>query len=173
VIIIGFDVSSAVVGYCVLKCEDEQIKLIKCDYFKPSKKGSLFFKLNGLKQNIISILDTYKPDHVAIEDIAKFMPRISSAQTIICLAAYNRTVGLACYEYLGKDPELCNVMAIRHKLKSGKILPKKEEMPEVIEKHLNIKLPRFRNKNNKIKPETFDVADGCAVALYHYYNLTQ
>ncbi|MCP6726354.1 hypothetical protein NL526_30315, partial [Klebsiella pneumoniae] len=76
----------------------------------------------------------------AIEDLIKFMTK-STATTVVVLTTFNRMVCLLAYDYLKKQPELFNVMSIRHALKLNKILPKKEEMPELVAKHLEIKFP--------------------------------
>jgi hypothetical protein len=57
-------------------------------------------------------------------------------------------------------------MTIRHGLKLNKELPKKEDMPELVSKHLGIKFPYEKNKNGKIKIENYDMADSVGVALY-------
>ena len=76
------------------------------------------------------------------------------------------------FDYLKKSPELFNIMSIRHGLKLSKILPKKEEMPELIAHHLNIKFPYIYNKKGKIAVESYDMADGVAVALYYAFLVT-
>jgi hypothetical protein len=74
---------------------------------------------------------------------------------------------LTAYDYLGKSPTLYSVMTIRHGLKTGKDLPKKEEMPALVAQHLGITFPYEYNKKGGIKVESYDKADGVAVALYH------
>ena len=101
------------------------------------------------------------------------MPKKSSASTIIALAYTNRAVGLVAFEFLGKEPLLANVMSIRHKLKLSKILPKKEDMHDLAEKHLCAKLPILYDRKGKIKAETYDMSDSCCVALYCFYKLTE
>jgi len=171
--ILGFDASSSTVGWCVLEDKNGKPKFVECGYFKPAKKGGVFERLKDLKTKTIEIIEKYNPDEIAIEEIMKFLAGGSTATTIISLATVNRTVGLACYEHTGKEPSLCSVMAIRHKLKYGKVFPKKNEIPALVEKHLDITLPIIYGKKQQIKPETYDIADGCAVALYHYYKLME
>jgi hypothetical protein len=85
-------------------------------------------------------------------------------------------VGLTSYDYLGRAPELFSVMTIRHGLKLNKIFPKKEDMPELVAKHLGITFPYERTTKGKtkgkIKMESYDKADGMAVALYYAFVLT-
>jgi Holliday junction resolvasome RuvABC endonuclease subunit len=172
-IIAGFDVSSTTTGWCILQIDDKKsIKYIDSGYFKPIKTGTIFEKLSHSRDQIVSILDKYKPDDIAIEDLIQFMKGHSTAKTIITLALFNRNVGMTSYDYLGKNPQLFNVMSIRHGLKLSKELPKKEDMPELAAHHLGIKFPYHHGKGGKIKKESEDVADAVAVALYYSFILT-
>lgn len=176
-IIAGFDVSTKTVGWGILSIDNGNISYIDSGYFSPLKTGSIFEKLDFLRKNILDILNKYNPDKIGIEDIIKFMKNKSTAQTTLSLAIHNRTVGLACYDWLMEknktSPEMFNVMTIRHGIKESKELPKKEMIPDLVAKHLNISYPWERsksskkNKNGKIKDENFDRADGIAVALYY------
>src|SRR5258708_26919146 len=170
--IMGFDVSSSVIGFYILKVENNNIKLIKVDYVKPIKKGSIIERLADTRTKIKKIIEDNAPDQICIEEIIQFISGGSTAKTIITLTAFNRMVGLLAYDYLGKSPELFNVMSIRHGIKIGKILPKKEEMPELVSKHLKIKFDWDLNKKGKPRPENFDRADSIAVALYYAFILT-
>lgn len=161
--ILGFDVSSTVTAYCVMEVDNKKITSITHGFFKPKKTGTIFERLNDLILNITKIVQEHNPDYVAIEDIAKFMAGKSTANTIIMLALFNRQVGLTCFN-LGKKPELYNVLQIRHCIKLTKACPKKEEVPSILEQRLNIKFP-YVMKNNKIKQESYDIADAYAVAL--------
>lgn len=171
--LLAFDISTNTVGWTVLDVvHNDRIKFIKCGFLKPSKKGSIFERLKLLQIEINYLLNNYKPHKVAIEDIAQYMPGVSSANTIIQLSIFNRVVGLTVFEFLNESPELFNVMAIRHGIKLGNKLPKKEDIPTVVEKRLKIKLPTLYKKTGQLKDEFFDQADSVAVALYYAYKLT-
>ena len=98
------------------------------------------------------------------------MPKRSSANTITLLAIFNRTIGLLCYELLGKSPILYSPQDIRRALTIEKIIPSKEQVPTFLELYLDIKFPWKYNKKTKIINENFDMADGCAAALCHLLN---
>jgi Holliday junction resolvasome RuvABC endonuclease subunit len=171
--ILGLDASSRTIGYSIIEYNEktDKTKLLKCSFVKPPKDGNLFERLKRTQDMIISILEEYKPDTIAIEDIAKFMAGASTANTIITLATFNRAVGLACYNFLGKPPLLFNVLKIRHGIKINKVFPKKEDIPELVAKHLKIKFPYIyktnkRTKIEKIAEESYDAADSCAVAYF-------
>jgi Holliday junction resolvasome RuvABC endonuclease subunit len=172
--VLGFDVSSTTIGYCVLDIEDNNdIHLIVADYLKPLKKGSIIERIVDTRDKIQTIITKAKPDYIGIEDIIQFMQGKSTAKTIIMLTTFNRMIGLCAYDYLKKSPELFSVMTIRHGLKTDNVFPKKEDMPELVAKHLGITFPYEVNKKGKVKVESFDKADGVAVALYYAFVLTE
>jgi len=167
VIVVGFDVSSSAIGWCALVKDQSSPKLLDCGYFKPTKKGSIFDRLHDAETKALAIMNRFKPDVIGIEDIIKYFPHKSSANTIVTLAVFNRTIGLAATRS-GYPVQLYNVMAIRHGLKQSKVLPKKEDMPELVSKLLNIQFPYRLNKKKKPVDENLDMADGIAVALFTF-----
>ena len=165
--ILGFDVSSTCIGYSVIEIDNNNIKFISCNYIKPIKNKSIIDRLAKTRDEIKKIIDTVKPDYIAIEDIISFMAGSSTAKTIITLTSFNRMIGLLAYDYLNKSPDYYSVITIRSNLKkSSKLLknPKKEEIPELLEKVLNITFPWELNKKGKEKKENYDMSDGIAVA---------
>lgn len=172
--ILGFDVSSTCIGYCLLEWNDvtNDISFKSMNHHKPIKTGNIVERLFKTKKVIDNIIKQYKPDYIGIEDIIQFMPQKSSAITIITLAVFNRMIGVAAHDFLNKSPELFNVMQIRHGLKFDKELPKKEDMPDLVAKHLGITFPYLYKKNGTRAPESEDMADGVAVALYYAFVLS-
>ena len=175
--ILGFDISSTTIGHCILDIDDNNnIVFVKAGYLKPLKTGTIIERIVDTRNKIQKIIETAKPDHIGIEDIIQFMAGKSTAKTIIMLTTFNRMACLCAHDYLNKAPELFNVMTIRHGLKINKDLPKKEDMPELVAKHLGINFPYERStkgkKSGAIKEESFDMADGVAVALYYTFLLT-
>lgn len=172
--VLGIDCSSTTIGYCVLEVDETngKIDFILANYIKPNKKGHIVERIAETRNQIRSVIDQVKPDYIGIEEIIQFMQGKSTAKTIIMLTTFNRMTGLCAYDYLHRAPELFNVMSIRHGLKLNKDLPKKEDMPALVAKHLGITFPYQINKRGKIKVESFDMADGIAVALYYALVLT-
>lgn len=172
--ILGFDVSSTTIGWCSLSWEEStnDIKLIQMGYIKPIKKGSIIERIVDTRNKIQKIIVDTKPDHIAIEDIIQFMQGKSTAKTIIMLTTFNRMIGLTAYDYSAKAPTLYSVMTIRHGLKTSKDLPKKEDMPALVAQHLGITFPYEYNRLGNVKVESYDKADGVAVALYHAFVLS-
>lgn len=172
--ILGFDVSSSTIGYCVLHWDESTdcISFVKADYLKPIKKGTIIERIVDTRNKIHKIINDIKPDFIGIEDIIQFMKGLSTAQTIIMLTTFNRMIGLLAYDYLNRSPELFSVMTIRHGLKIDGNFPKKEDMPDLVAKHLEITFPYETNKKGNLKVENYDKADGMAVALYYAFMLS-
>ncbi len=136
--------------------------------------------LQDAKKEILNIIWEYKPDHVAVEDFIKFMSGGSGAATIIPLATLNRTLCLGVVETYPLIPlHICNVISIRTRIKKASgltELPKKEEIPGLLEKLLKIEIPRptkETRKGPKLMEEHFDMADAVAVAFYCHKILTE
>lgn len=167
--ILGFDASSTTIGYCILSWDEttNDISFVKAGYLKPAKKGTIIERIVSTRNQVQKVIVDAKPDYIAIEEIIQFMKGKSTAKTVIMLTTFNRMICLTAYDYLGKSPTLYSVMTIRHGLKTAKDLPKKEEMPALVAQHLGITFPYEYNKKGGIKVESYDKADGVAVALYH------
>jgi len=171
--ILSFDASSTTIGYAILEIDGlNNIKFISCDHLKPIKSGTIIERLADTRDKIQKIINNIQPDLIGIEEIVQFMAGKSTAKTIITLTAFNRMIGLLAYDYLKTNPKYLSVMTIRHALKLNKIFPKKEEIPSLVEKHLNITFPSVLGKKGKIKPETYDRADAVAVGLTYAFQLT-
>jgi Holliday junction resolvasome RuvABC endonuclease subunit len=171
--ILGLDISSSCIGFAGLEIDDnDKINFVSCNYLKPLKTGSIIERLADTRDKIKNIIESVKPDYIAIEDIIQFMAGASTAKAIIILTSFNRMIGLLSFDYLGKLPQLFNVMSIRHGLKLNKILPKKDQMPALVSHHLGITFPYKYNKKGKVASESEDMADAVSVALYYAFILT-
>jgi len=164
---IGLDISSTTIGLSLINLdENNKVSLLKYDYYKPIK-DDLFLSLHKTREYIINKIKEWEPDEAVIENNLMFIGNKSSANTIILLAIYNKTCGLACYETLGKDPHLFNMQTARSLIKlkgyEGKL--QKEDIPATVEKILGIPFPYVFKKNGKIADETFDIADSVAITL--------
>ncbi len=170
--VLGFDVSSSTIGYCVLEVDEQAatIKFVKAGYIKPTKNGSMVERIIDTRSKVESLIKDNKPDDIAVEELIKFMPK-STATTVVVLSVFNMMTCVAAHDYLSKMPSIYNVLTIRHGLKISKDCPKKEDMPDLVANHLGITFPYEYNKKGKIKEESLDKADGVAVALYHAFVL--
>lgn len=169
--ILSLDASTTTVGIAVLDYNDKNIILHYHDFYKPNKEINQLIMLQESKTFVKELIKTFKPDDFAIEEYIKFMKGNSAAATTIPLAIFNRTLCLAAYEEMNKLPEIISVMTIRSKIKFDKKMPmpKKEDVPEIVAKHLNIDFPYrtklLKNGKEKVIAENNDIADGIAVGL--------
>lgn len=171
--VLGLDVSSSTIGYCLLELDDSTnaIKLKLVDYYKPTKNGSMLERLRDTRDRMADIINKLQPTHIAIEDIIMFIKGLSTAQTVITLAAFNRMMGLLSFDYTDRPPALYNVMDMRRGLQKHGV-PNKDDMPELVAEHLGITFPWQHNCKGNIKVENGDMADAMAVALFHAYVLS-
>jgi hypothetical protein len=171
-IILGFDISTKCIGYGVLKINNNSIEYVDSNFLQLKKEDDLIKRLAITRDEISNLIKNINPNYIGIENIIQFMKGKSSAKIIISLATFNRMIALLAYDFLGRSPELFNVISIRHGLKIKKILPKKQDIPELVSTHLGITFPYEKNKKGIVKVENYDKADGIAVALYYAFLLT-
>lgn len=164
----GWDISSTTIGLCLIEVEDGKFKLKEYEFYKPNKKVDLFESLKQTRDFAIGKVKEWKPDVVVIEEIAEHITGSgSTSKTIVKLATYNRTVGLAVYEALQKTPVMFNVNTARSLLRpegyKGRLI--KEDVPKVAAAIMKCDFPWKYKKNGKIADESYDMADAMAVAL--------
>jgi Holliday junction resolvasome RuvABC endonuclease subunit len=163
----GFDISSSTIGWCLLELDDANcIVFVASSFYKPPKKGDIIERLSKTKKEIIKLLKTHTPDVVAVEELIKFMPGQSTSTGVIAMTGFNRIVCLTIYEQQKQLPFCYNVLAIRHGLKLDGILPKKEEIPDMVAQHLGMAPILHYDTKDRIDKTTYDQADATAVALY-------
>jgi Holliday junction resolvasome RuvABC endonuclease subunit len=187
VILLGLDLSTTCIGWSIIKYDNDKFQLIDIGYFEPLKNISKTKKLKELtslefldmleasKVWLKTLMDQFNPDIISIEDYIRFLSGGSGAATILPLACLNRAICLYVYEYVEFNKEavkICNVMSIRSLIKrNAKLtaLPKKEEIPPILEKLMNIKLPvvyEEKRKNKRISSFTYDQSDSVACVYY-------
>lgn len=183
--ILGLDISTSTIGISVIDFDKNgEAKLVYIDYYKPikgtieDKNKDFLFTLSEAKKTILTIIEKYKPDHIAIEDFIRFLKGGSGAATIISLCSINRAICLGIYENYPETPlHICNVISIRTRIKKDLLrtaLPSKDEIPEILEKMLKITIPspiKRTRKGDKVMIEREDMGDSCAVAYYCYREL--
>jgi len=166
--VMGLDASTTTIGISIIDYDGYGTKLIHSEYYKPDKTNGILDMLVLARKYILNLFGKYNVDEFVIEDYIRFMKGSSSAATVIPLAILNMTLRLAILD-LGVMPEALNVLKIRHAIKLTKVLPKKEEIPELVAQHLGIPYPWLYKINKKkqqvVIEESFDVADAIAVSL--------
>jgi Holliday junction resolvasome RuvABC endonuclease subunit len=162
--IMGVDASTTTIGIAILTDDNGLTKLKYSEYYKPNKKVSKLEMYIAAQRYVVDLADDFKIDEFVIEEYAKFMKGNSTAKTIIPLAILNTYIQIGVLQGLKIQPQVLNVMKIRHTLKKSKTLPAKEEMPDLVADHLGIDFPWVKWRGKR-RSENWDVADAIAVAL--------
>ena len=87
--ILGIDPGLAIVGYCVLDY-DTDYKIIDCGSIQTAKALPNSQRLLEIHQDLISIIERYKPDAAAVEQLfyfknAKTITNVSEARGVILM----------------------------------------------------------------------------------------
>jgi crossover junction endodeoxyribonuclease RuvC len=69
IIILGIDPGLGTTGYGLIKVSNHKPELVKFGHIKTNSKDSLSQRLDLIYKSLLKIIEEYRPDHVAIEDI--------------------------------------------------------------------------------------------------------
>ncbi len=150
-IILGIDPGIAIVGYGLIECVGNSHRPIEYGCITTDAKLDFPHRLKIVYDELIKIIDTYKPEEMAIEELffnknVKTAMKVGQARGVEILAGVNK--GLSIYEYTPLQ------------IKQGIVgygRAEKHQVQEMVKMFLNLKeIP---------KPD--DAADALAVALCH------
>lgn len=150
-IILGIDPGIAIVGYGLIQCVGNSYKPIEYGCITTDSKLEFPERLKIVYDELSSIIDTYKPSELAIEELffnknVRTAIKVGQARGVEILAAVNK--GLDIYEYTPLQ------------IKQGIVgygRAEKRQVQEMVKMFLNLReIP---------KPD--DAADALAVALCH------
>ena len=109
--ILGLDISTSNVGWCIL---DKKGEFIDASAIELKKVPCVFQKAEQVRKQLKTIKDSYNITHVAIEEnLQAFRPGFSSAKTIVTLARFNGMVSLISHDIFNMSPTFMNVNAAR------------------------------------------------------------
>lgn len=162
--IMGLDASTSTIGLAVVEINDGKLSLAHMEYWKPPKGGSIFERMASARTWLEGKLKTWTPEEVVIEDFLMGHSK-TNIKTLMSLAIFNRGVGMVVYDCLKKDPIYLVPITIRSRLQLGDVRPSKEDMPELVAKHLKIDFPYVYGKKGKLLKENFDMSDSLGAAL--------
>ncbi len=156
-IILGIDPGTLIMGYGLIKCSGNTVQMICMDVIRLNKLSDQPIKLKKIFDTIVSIVDEYHPDELAIE--APFfgknpqsMLKLGRAQGVAIAAALYRTIPV--FEYSPRK--------IKQSV-TGNGNASKEQVAAMLKKLLNL----------KTEPVSFDATDSIAVAMCHYFQRTE
>jgi Holliday junction resolvasome RuvABC endonuclease subunit len=165
--VMGFDCSSKTVGWGLLRLAGGPF-LAAHGHIRPlDSRHGLMERLTDLYDRVDDLCARHRPLVIAVEDIALFMKGGgSTAGTITALAVFNRVAALAAFRRTG-DVRFYPVQTVR-KLVRQAIARKrtigKNEMPDVIRRHLDPRFADVEKRGGGSAVQTLDEADGIAVA---------
>ena len=150
-IILGIDPGTNILGFGIIKLENQKIHLLELDVLLLNKIKEHDLKLKKIIEKTIFLIDNYKIDEVAIE--APFygkniqsMLKLGRAQGVAIIASIQKEKKI--YEYAPKKIKLAV---------TGSGNSSKNQVSSMLINMLNI----------KTKPSYFDATDGLAVAVCH------
>jgi len=158
--ILGLDISSSIVGYCVL---DEDENILEIFYIDLRKIEDLFDKANYVLQKLFIIKDYYNITKVGIEDfLQKFAFGKSSIKTIIKLSQINTLVSYVIFTNFGMRPVFFNSRSAR-KIVLGKSYSKEETFQIISQKYNSVNWPKKRN--GAYADQAYDMSDSLIISL--------
>ncbi len=141
-------------GFGVLKVVGKQMEFIQMNELLLTKYTDHYLKLKLIFERTIELIDTYKPDEIAIEapffgKNVQSMLKLGRAQGVAMAAGLSREIPIT--EYLPKKIK----MAI-----TGNGNASKEQVALMLKSLLRL----------KELPKNLDATDGLAAAVCHFYN---
>ncbi|MDE5744491.1 MAG: crossover junction endodeoxyribonuclease RuvC [Paramuribaculum sp.] len=158
-VIIGVDPGTNVMGYGILGIKGNKPHMIAMGVIELNKFESHYMRLKRIYDRILSLVEQYLPDEMAIEapffgKNVQSMLKLGRAQGVAMAAALAREVPITEYE-----PRKIK-MAI-----TGSGAASKEQVREMLKRILNI-------KDENLLPQ-LDSTDALGAALCHFYESTK
>ncbi len=152
-IILGIDPGTTLMGYGVIKVSNKKPVMIAMGVIDLKKLNDHYIKLGKIFERTIGLIDSFKPDELAIEapffgKNVQSMLKLGRAQGVAIAAAISRDIPI--FEYAPKKIK----MSI-----TGSGSASKEQVAGILKHTLNF----------KEIPKDLDATDGLAAALCHFY----
>ena len=166
--ILGLDVSTSIIGLCVLKND----KIAHTDYIDMRKIGSFFEKAQKVESVLKEIRKEYDIEHVFIEQALMFFRRGgSTAKTMSVLQRFNGIVSWQSYQIFEMEPNYVTPISARSKC--GIKVARGKKAKEVVMEHF-IKSQEFEiiyTRHGNVQKYCYDIADAIVVARAGHYLL--
>ncbi|MFL5766061.1 MAG: crossover junction endodeoxyribonuclease RuvC [Bacteroidia bacterium] len=152
-IVLGIDPGTNVMGYGLIHVKGSKMELIVMGVLRLEKITDPALKLKKIFERVVSLMDEYKPDELAIEapffgKNVQSMLKLGRAQGVAIAAALSRD--LTVNEYSPKK--------IKQSI-TGSGSASKEQVAAMLKNLLNF----------KETPEFLDATDGLAAAVCHHF----
>lgn len=154
-IIMGIDPGTQVMGYGVLKVLDNKPQMEAMGIIQLNKYDDHYLRLAKIYSRVISLIEEYLPDEVAIE--APFFGK--NVQSMLKLG---RAQGVAMAAAISRDIPIFEYAPLKIKMAiTGNGRAAKEQVAYMLQKILHI-------PDEQMLPQ-LDATDGLAAALCHFY----
>ena len=154
-IILGIDPGTTIMGYGVLRVAGVKPEMIAMGIIDLRKFGDHYLKLRHIHERVLSIIESYLPDELAIEapffgKNVQSMLKLGRAQGVAMAAALVRDIPIAEYAPLKVKQAI-----------TGNGGASKEQVAEMLRRILSI-------PQDTLDPH-LDATDALGVALCHFY----
>jgi crossover junction endodeoxyribonuclease RuvC len=154
-IILGVDPGTQVMGYGLLRVLNNKPQLLAMGVLQLNKYDDHYLRLRRIFERIISLIDEYLPDELAIE--APFFGK--NVQSMLKLG---RAQGVAMAAALSRDIPIFEYAPLKIKMSiTGNGQAAKEQVAYMLQKYLHI-------PDENMLPQ-LDATDGLAAAVCHYF----
>ena len=153
-IILGIDPGTTIMGFGLIRVQNKTMTFIQLNELDLRKYKDHYLKLKLIFERTLELIDTHKPDEIAIEapffgKNVQSMLKLGRAQGVAMSAGLSREIPIT--EYLPKKIK----MAI-----TGNGNASKEQVAKMLQSLLDL----------KTLPRNLDATDGLAAAVCHFYN---
>lgn len=154
-IILGIDPGTTVMGYGLIKVENNKPQLLAMGILQLDKYEDHYLRLRRIFERVISLIDEFLPDELAIE--APFFGK--NVQSMLKLG---RAQGVAMAAALTRDIPIFEYAPLKIKMAiTGNGRAAKEQVAYMLQRYLKI-------PDEQMLPQ-LDATDGLAAALCHYF----
>ncbi|MFL2576273.1 MAG: crossover junction endodeoxyribonuclease RuvC [Flavobacteriaceae bacterium] len=156
-IILGVDPGTTIMGFGIIKVEENTLTCLQLNELKLSQYKSHYARLGRIYARTTELIETFKPDEMALEapffgKNVQSMLKLGRAQGVAIAAGIAHD--LAVFEYSPRKIK----MAI-----TGSGNASKEQVAKMLQQLLKL----------KSLPQNLDATDGLAAAVCHYFNPAQ
>lgn len=155
-IIIGIDPGTAITGFGVIDCNGEA-KLVGAGVIRTPAKQALELRLQTIYAELKELLDEYKPDQVAIEQLY-FASNVTTAISV----SHARGVAMLAAAEFGADVSEYTPLQVKQAI-TGYGRADKAQIQEMV--RIILKLEHI--------PKPDDAADALAIAICHSQTITK
>lgn len=159
--ILGLDVSTSIIGVCLLKDD----KIVKTDYIDLRKTTGLLHKAKVVEDYVLHNLQEENIEHIFIEQALMFFRRGgSTAKTMSTLQNFNGVVSWLCFKLLGLEPQYVTPISARSKC--GIKVPRGKKAKDVVMEHFveSGEFPIDYTRYGNVQKYCYDIADAVVVA---------